>query len=54
MPYSAFQAVEFGIVLARRITNELPSFPADSLERADALRSLRNIQIVLSQRDFSP
>jgi hypothetical protein len=40
--------------LAQRITNELPTFPEGSPERADALTSLRNIRLVLARRDFSP
>jgi hypothetical protein len=40
--------------LAQRITNELPKFPENSPERADALVSLRNIRYVLSRRDYSP
>jgi hypothetical protein len=40
--------------LAQRITNELPTFPDHSPERANALTSLRNIGYVLARRDFSP
>jgi len=40
--------------LATRITNELPTFPGDSTERAAALTSLRNIRYVLARRDFAP
>jgi hypothetical protein len=40
--------------LARRIGNELPTFPAGSPERAGALTSLRNIRFVLARRNFSP
>jgi hypothetical protein len=40
--------------LATRITNELPTFPADSPERASALTSLRNIRLLLARRDYSP
>jgi hypothetical protein len=40
--------------LARRIANELSTFPDGSLERANALTSLRNIRYVLARRDFSP
>jgi hypothetical protein len=40
--------------LAQRIASELATFPADSLERANGLTSLRNIRLVLSRRDFSP
>jgi hypothetical protein len=40
--------------LAQRITNELPSFPEDSLERANALTSLYNVRVVLARRDFAP
>jgi hypothetical protein len=40
--------------LHARITNELPTFPDGSPERADALTSLRNIRYVLARRDFSP
>lgn len=40
--------------LAQRITNELPTLPEDSPERANALASLRNIRHVLARRDFSP
>jgi hypothetical protein len=38
--------------VAQRITGELPTFPADSLERANALTSLRNIRLVLARRGF--
>ncbi len=40
--------------LAQRITNELPAFPEDSPEYANALTTLRNIRFVLARRDFSP
>jgi hypothetical protein len=40
--------------LAQRITNELPQFAEGSLERANALTSLRNIRYVLARRDYSP
>jgi hypothetical protein len=40
--------------LARRITNELPTFPDGSTERANALTSLRNIRYALARRDYSP
>jgi hypothetical protein len=40
--------------LVNRITTELPKFPEGSLERANALVSLRNIRFVLARRDFSP
>jgi hypothetical protein len=40
--------------LVQRITNELPTFPDGSPERANALTSLRNIRYVLGRRDFSP
>jgi hypothetical protein len=40
--------------LAQRITNELPTFSEGSLERANALNSLRNIRYVLARRDYSP
>ena len=39
--------------LAQRITNELPTFPEGSPERANALSSLRNIRHVLARRGFS-
>ena len=41
-------------VLARRITNELPTFAEGSPERTNALTSVRNIRYVLARRDFSP
>ena len=40
--------------LVRRITIELPKFPDNSPECANALTSLRNIRYVLARRDFSP
>ena len=40
--------------LIGKITNELPTFPDCSLERANALTSLRNIRYVLARRDFPP
>jgi hypothetical protein len=40
--------------LLTRITNELPEFPEGSVERANALTSLRNIRYVLMRRDYSP
>jgi hypothetical protein len=40
--------------LAQRITNELPTFPDGSPERANAFISLRNIRYVLARRDYSP
>jgi hypothetical protein len=40
--------------LAQRITAELSQFAEGSLERANALTSLRNIRYVLARRDFSP
>jgi len=40
--------------LARRIANELPKFSEGSLERFNALTSLRNIRHALARRDYSP
>ena len=40
--------------LVNRITTELPKFPDNSPERANALTSLRNIRYALSRRDYSP
>jgi hypothetical protein len=40
--------------LATRITNELPTFPDGSPERANAFTTLRNIRYVLARRDFAP
>jgi hypothetical protein len=40
--------------LVNRITSELPKFPDNSPERANALTSLRNIRYVLARRDYSP
>jgi hypothetical protein len=40
--------------LATQITTELPRFPEDSPERANAISSLRNIRYVLARRDYSP
>jgi hypothetical protein len=40
--------------LVTRITNELPTLPGGSPERASALTSLRNIRYVLARRDYSP
>jgi hypothetical protein len=40
--------------LVVKITTELPKFPDNSPERANALTSLRNIRYVLARRDFSP
>jgi hypothetical protein len=40
--------------LVNRITNELPTFPEGSPERANALITLRNIRYILARRDFSP
>ena len=37
-----------------RITNDLPKFPEDSVERLNALINLRNIRTILARRDFSP
>ncbi len=40
--------------LAQDITNALPRFPADSLELALALTSLRNIRHVLARQKLAP
>jgi hypothetical protein len=40
--------------LVLQIENELPTFPEDSPERANALTNLSNIRHVLAWRDFSP
>jgi hypothetical protein len=40
--------------LLTRITNELPAFPEGSVERANALTTLRNIRFVLVRRTPSP
>ena len=40
--------------LLTRITNELPTFPEGSPERAKALSALANIRRALARRDFSP
>ena len=36
------------------ITGILPTLPEGSIERDNALTSLRNIRTVLTRRDFSP
>ena len=40
--------------LLQRVTNELPDFPEGSVERDNALMTLRNIRTALTRRDFSP
>jgi hypothetical protein len=40
--------------LLTRITNDLPAFPEGSVERANALQTLRNIRFVLARRYPSP
>jgi hypothetical protein len=40
--------------LAARISRELPGFPEGSPERANAVKNLANIRLILVRRDFSP
>jgi hypothetical protein len=37
-----------------RIKSALPDYPESSVERENALTSLRNVRQVLAARDFSP
>ena len=37
-----------------QITSALPEYPEGSVERQNALMTLRNIRFVLARRDFSP